>query len=634
MKKVSKNIILCVVLLTFLIPGMIKANNLITVYSDGEDGSTIGWSVTDNEPRRAVIRNVFDKERGSNVIELKGNGFDNAYGLKRSDGNYWYNTDQFILQWAMKTKSYVRIFVYVMTYQGYKYLYYDSTNLDTLGDQNYIHHSIGDNSSDGQWHTFTRNLRQDLQDAQPNNDILSVEWMVIRGDARVDDIKLMSDSLHFAPDEPRNLTISIENNKDVKLSWIDSSDEESSYQIFRDGELIAVLPMNTTTYIDDTVEAQREYVYEVFAVNDKGKSKSIQISVTTPRELIVPKDPTNLSANVNYRTVYLKWQDNSDNETAFEIYRNGQYLTEISANETKYKDEWLDLETTYEYKVYAINNDGRSKAASAVIRTGREIYTPTGPSNLSAVMERADIIKLTWRDNSNIESAYKIIRNGKILAILEPNTTQFRDVSIRDNMTYTYNVIAMNSIGDSKSATVTIKTSPSYNREEYVNESVYEDAEDMTTNKWTIYENPNNDALILNVYDEERQSRVIKLVGNEYEDGFWLKNSDGSLWNDKDHHTVEWKSKFNSAFLIYIYVKTTKGYMYLQYIPTDGDIQSGGKLNFGLGSFAKDGKWHTFKRDISEDVAKTSNYDATLISIEGFLIRGHGLLDDIKTVGE
>ena len=636
MKTILRIFITCVILLTFFIPQISQANNLITVYSDAEDGSTTGWSITDNDPRGATIRNIYDNDRGSNVIELKGRGFDNAYGLKTNSGNYWYNTDQFILQWSMKSTSYVRIFVYVMTYQGYKYLYYDSTILDSLGDQNYIHHTLGENSADGNWHIYTRNLRQDLQDAQPNNDILSVEWMVVRGDTRIDDVKLMSDKLYFVPEQPKNLNMTLENYKNVKLQWVDTSIEESNYQIFRNGSLIAVLPPNTTEYTDTTVDYEKEYLYEIYAVNNKGKSSPIQIKVTTPKELIVPKDPTDLSARVDYRTIVLRWKDNSSEETAFEIYRNGIYLTEVSADETTYKDEGVDLETDYEYKVYAINNNGRSKPTVVNVKTGKEIYTPTAPSNLSAVMENSDTIKLTWRDNSNIESAYKIIRNGKLLVILEPNTTQFRDISIRNNTSYTYEVIAQNSVGDSKNATVSIKTPNEYNNreEEKIDENVYEDAEDGTVNKWTVYANPNDYAKILNVYDSEKQSRVIKLIGKGYDNGFWLKNSDGSLWNDKNHHIIEWKSKFDSAFLIYIYVKTTKGDMYLQYIPTDSDITIGGKLNFSLGSFAKDGKWHTFKRDISSDVEKFSNFDAKLISIEGFLIRGHGLLDDIKTVDQ
>ncbi len=627
MKRILKDIFIYIVLFTLALNGKILANSF-TIYSDAEDGTIAGWSVEDDDPAGAYISNVYDSEKGSRVIALRGNGFENSYGLKRKDGNYWYNTDQFIFQWSMKTNSYVRVFVYVLTYEGYKYLYYDSTKIDTLQTTDYLHHQISENSYDGKWHTFTRNLRQDLRDYEPDNDILSVEWMVVRGDAYIDDVMLMSDEQYRVPRTPSSLNYSIVRGKLVKLHWKDSATQESYYLVYRDGKEIAKLPPNSTSYLDRDVDYDTEYLYEVYAVNDRGRSKGVFIKVRTPKDLI-PKAPSDLQVSVNYRTAILRWKDNSDNETFFEIYRNGEYVADIPANSTEYRDEWLDLEKTYKYEVYAVNNDGRSSAAVAVVKTGKEIYKPTGPSNLSAVVQ-GDSIKLTWKDNSNIETMYKIIRNGELLASLPANVTQFEDISIRPNTVYTYEVVASNSLGDSKAARVTIRSSYSGVREEQINENVYEDAEDGTTNKWIMYDTSGGGG-VYNVYDFGRKNRVIKLEGEGYKSGFWLRKSNGSLWQDTQYHKISWKSKFDSTFIIYVYVKTTKGEVYLQYIPVDRDVVIGGKYNFALGSFAKDGRWHTFKRDIEEDLRKLPDFDGELISIEGFLVRGHGYIDDVKT---
>ncbi len=636
MKKLLKNIIMYLPLLTFFYPDMIRANDLITIYSDAENGGTDGWVVDDNDPKGAVIRNVYDPAIGSRVIELRGNGFENSFLLKRKDGNYWYNTNQFILQWDMKTDQYVRVFVYIMTYKGFKFLYYDTSNIDSIGDEDYIHYSLGEQAADNKWHTFTRDLRADLRSVQPDNDILSVEWFGIRGSAKIDNVVLKNDKLYKAPEKPSNLKFFIENGGAVKLVWTDNSEEENNYKIYKNGKLIAILPPNSVQYTDKNVEAGVSYLYEVEAVNDKGSSKE-QISVTVSKEFFPPKAPSNLFASITYRTIELRWDDNSDNENGFEIYRNGKYLTQVPANTTRYTDEWVELQKSYKYEVYAFNSHGRSKPVSLTVTTGKEIYKPTAPSNLSAVLENPTTIKLTWKDNSRIETAYKIIRNGRLLAVLQPDTTQFKDISIQSNTYYTYEVVASNSIGDSKAVKVTIKTPSSLtNRDENRGERVYEDAEDGTTNKWVIYSDPENTAEIRNVFDFERQSRVIEFTSKEYENGYWLKNSDGSLWNDTDHTFVEWKSKFRSGFLVYIYVKTTKGDYYLQYIPVSEDIKIGGKLNFALGTEAKDGKWHTFKRDIKADLAKATDYDPeiSLISIEGFLVRGNGRVDDIKTLNQ
>ena len=636
MKKLLRSIIICLPLVTFFYPQNMGAEDLITIYSDAENNTIDGWAIDDNDPQVASIRNVYDPEIGSRVIELKGKGFENSYILKRKDGNYWYNTEQFVLQWDMKTNEYVRIFVYVMTYKGFKFLYYDTSNIDSIGDENYIHYSLGEQAADNKWHTFTRDLRADLQSVQPNNDILSVEWFGIRGDARIDNVVLKSEKLHRAPSKPDNLRYFIENGGIIKLVWNDTSKEENNYNIYKNGKLIAKLPPNSDSYIDRDVEPDVNYIYEVEAINDKGSAKS-EISAIVSKEYFPPKPPSSMFASINYRTIELRWEDNSNNEDGFEIYRNGKYLTQVPPNTTRYKDEWVDLAKSYEYQVYAFNSHGRSDPVTLKVTTGREIYKPTAPSNLSAVLENSSTIKLTWKDNSRIETAYKIIRNGKLIAVLEPNTTQFKDISIQDNTYYTYEVAASNSIGDSNTVKVTIKTPPTLtNRDENRGEKVYEDAEDKTTNKWIIYANPENTADIRNVFDTERRSQVIEFTSKEYENGYWLKNSDGSLWNDTDHTFLEWKSKFRSGFLVYIYVKTTKGDYYLQYIPVSEDIKVGGKLNFALGTEAKDGKWHTFKRDIKADLARATDYDpeVSLISIEGFLVRGNGRVDDIKTLNQ
>jgi hypothetical protein len=43
---------------------------------------------------------------------------------------------------------------------------------------------------DGQWHTVVRDLRGDLEAAQPGVTILEVNGFLIRGSGLVDDIKL------------------------------------------------------------------------------------------------------------------------------------------------------------------------------------------------------------------------------------------------------------------------------------------------------------------------------------------------------------------------------------------------------------------------------------------------------------
>ena len=50
---------------------------------------------------------------------------------------------------------------------------------------------------------------------------------------------------------------------------------------------------------------------------------------------------------------------------------------------------------------------------------------------------------------------------------------------------------------------------------------------------------------------------------------------------------------------------------------------------FGLGTDAMDGQWHTFVRDLQADL-NMAQPGVTILEVNGFLIRGSGMVDDIK----
>jgi len=162
-----------------------------TVYEDAEDGTTKGWSIYDKKPKKAKISNVFDDLRQSRVIQLKGKGTANGYVLRNEDGSRWHNTTQFVIQWSMRYKEYFRVYLDVQTTAGHRYLYYTPSNDDWLGDGKYVHHGLGSNITDGYWHTFTRDLQADLNEAQPGVELLEINGFLIRGTGRVDSIQLL-----------------------------------------------------------------------------------------------------------------------------------------------------------------------------------------------------------------------------------------------------------------------------------------------------------------------------------------------------------------------------------------------------------------------------------------------------------
>lgn len=79
-----------------------------------------------------------------------------------------------------------------------------------------------------------------------------------------------------------------------------------------------------------------------------------------------PSAPSNLNdAPLNTSDVGLTWNDNSNNESNFEVWRsvnNGSYSLKatVSANSTSYLDTSTNIGTKYTYKVRATNSAGNS----------------------------------------------------------------------------------------------------------------------------------------------------------------------------------------------------------------------------------------------------------------------------------
>ena len=88
--------------------------------------------------------------------------------------------------------------------------------------------------------------------------------------------------------------------------------------------------------------------------------------------LVVPSAPTNLTADIaKHGHVTLKWKDNADNETAFQVERSTNdtvfaVIANTAANTTKYKDTKARDKETYYYRVAAKNNVGLSSYSNVV----------------------------------------------------------------------------------------------------------------------------------------------------------------------------------------------------------------------------------------------------------------------------
>jgi hypothetical protein len=161
------------------------------------------------------------------------------------------------------------------------------------------------------------------------------------------------------------------------------------------------------------------------------------------------------------------------------------------------------------------------------------------------------------------------------------------------------------------------------NDEEDINITILEDAEDGTTDGWSVYVNTSESATVSNITDDTKNSRVIELRGDGKADAYRFN------FEDRQEHNIRWSMNYNEDYTVYVVVNTTNGIRYLTYTPIDENRGlSNAYILIGLGSNSNNGTWQTFTRDLQADIANFEDGNE-FISIDSVIVRGSGRLDDI-----
>ena len=171
---------------------------------------------------------------------------------------------------------------------------------------------------------------------------------------------------------------------------------------------------------------------------------------TDPSQDHVPAAPSNLIGEVlSSSSIRLTWADNSSNETRFLIFRSNtgiwSQIATTPQNHTTFTDTNLLEVTSYQYYVVATNNAGNS-TASDILSLTTEL---AAPSNLTGQVISSSSIRLTWVDNSNFETGFRIFRSTTDLwsqvGTVGVNQIVFSDTNLTEFTTYKYYVVAADS---------------------------------------------------------------------------------------------------------------------------------------------------------------------------------------------
>lgn len=242
-----------------------------------------------------------------------------------------------------------------------------------------------------------------------------------------------------SPAPPSQLAASVISSSQVDLSWVDNSNNETEFVIQRDGVQIATVGTNVTTYSDASVTTETFYEYTVYATNSNGNSSA------TYTDIFVLAAPTGLTTSVaGLNQIDLTWTDNSSNELDYVIERNGQEVATIPGNSTSFSDTGLASDSSYIYRVKAVQSNGASEYSAS---STTDLLT--APSNVTIALASSNQLDIAWSDNSSKEAEYVIERNGTALDTVAANTGFYADVNVTAENTYSYRVKAANAAGES-----------------------------------------------------------------------------------------------------------------------------------------------------------------------------------------
>lgn len=162
------------------------------------------------------------------------------------------------------------------------------------------------------------------------------------------------------------------------------------------------------------------------------------------------------------------------------------------------------------------------------------------------------------------------------------------------------------------------------------NAVIFEDAEDGTTNGWSLYYPQYPSSTIVNVLDDAMHGRVIQIkqtgAGNQL---YRLVNDNGSEWDDIFGKILRWDMKTSAEEKTYVYVATNKGNRRVIYTYTGSPSYNNADAYFNIGPALADNQWHSFSRNLEADL-KTVDPDIVVTKVKYILLSAPGVNKEIR----
>ena len=180
------------------------------------------------------------------------------------------------------------------------------------------------------------------------------------------------------------------------------------------------------------------------------------------KDTSAPTVPTGLKEkSVTGSTVTMTWNASTDNYDVeyYKIYR-GTTLAGTSET-TQFTDTGLLQETTYSYRVSAVDFAGNESAKCGAVNmtTHFDETPPTVPDNLRLMHATSSSVTFAW-DPSTDDTAvtgYNVYRGTRLLATLAPGVTTYTESNLTPSTSLTYYVSAFDAQGNTSAKSPALK---------------------------------------------------------------------------------------------------------------------------------------------------------------------------------
>ena len=183
-----------------------------------------------------------------------------------------------------------------------------------------------------------------------------------------------------------------------------------------------------------------------------------QVTYNFAQNSTPPAAPTNLLATAVSAGVKLSWTASTSNDSsAQDIYRDGQWLATVGPDVVSYTDTAPVTGASYTIRAHDLVRNQSGDSAPASVGSGTDTTAPTAPGAVTAAATGPTSVQLSWTastDNVGV-TGYDIYRGSATtpLASVAGSVTSYVDNTVSAEQTYTYKVVAEDAAGNRSAAT-------------------------------------------------------------------------------------------------------------------------------------------------------------------------------------